>query len=157
MKEGKKPEYPETTPDNKIQKMPHTNALKFKPQARLELALYHWWQVRKADVLNIILHVTPGLSDTTGPRALYRCKAVLLFYIVCNDNHHHHHHRKVQFEIFYNLLTALPTVSNTYAQVAWAQSCVNHMQHIEHLSHATCRVMCHVVQSNSSAIKFDRV
>ena len=40
----------------------------------------------------------------------------------------------------YNLLTALWTVSNTLAQVARAQSCANHEQHIQHLSRATCRV-----------------
>ena len=32
-------------------------------------------------------------------------------------------------------------VSNTYAQVARAQSCANHMQHIEHSSRVTCRVL----------------
>ena len=37
---------------------------------------------------------------------------------------------------FYNLLTAPRTVSNTYAQVARAQSCANHEQHIERLSSA---------------------
>ena len=41
------------------------------------------------------------------------------------------------FEIFYNLLTAPRTVSNTYAQVARAQSCANHVQHIERLSRAS--------------------
>ena len=41
---------------------------------------------------------------------------------------------------FYNLLTALRTVSNTYAQVAQAQSCANHVQHTERSSRATCRV-----------------
>ena len=41
------------------------------------------------------------------------------------------------FEIFYNLLTAPRTVSNTYAQVARAQPCANHMQHIERLSRAS--------------------
>ena len=30
--------------------------------------------------------------------------------------------------------------ANTYAQVAKAQSCANHVQHIERLSRATCRV-----------------
>ena len=50
MKEGRKPEYPEKTLDE-LQKMPHTEARKFKPQTRLELAL--WWQARKADVLTI--------------------------------------------------------------------------------------------------------
>ena len=38
----------------------------------------------------------------------------------------------------YNLLTALWTVSNTYAQVAGAQLCSNHMQHVRCLAHATC-------------------
>ena len=37
MKEGKKPEYPQKTPDDELQKMPHTKAR--KPQARLEPAL----------------------------------------------------------------------------------------------------------------------
>ena len=41
---------------------------------------------------------------------------------------------------FYNLLTAPQTVSNMYAQAAQAQSCANHMQHIERLSRATCSV-----------------
>ena len=38
MKEGRKPEYPEKTPGDELQKMPHTAARKFKPQARLEPA-----------------------------------------------------------------------------------------------------------------------
>ena len=33
--------------------MPHSKAWKFKPQSRLEPALKHWWQARKADVLAI--------------------------------------------------------------------------------------------------------
>ena len=41
---------------------------------------------------------------------------------------------------FYNLFTESQTVSNTYAQVARAHSCANHVQHIERLSRATCRV-----------------
>ena len=36
MKEGRKPEYPEKTPGNELQKMPHTTARRFKSQARLE-------------------------------------------------------------------------------------------------------------------------
>ena len=43
---------------------------------------------------------------------------------------------KAQFEIFYNLLTAPRTV-NPYAQVARAQSCANHVQHIERLLRAS--------------------
>ena len=51
MKEGKKLEYPEKPPDDERQKMPHTTALKFMPQPRLEPAFKRWWQVWKADVL----------------------------------------------------------------------------------------------------------
>ena len=36
MKEGRKPEYLEKTPGDELQKMPHTTARRFKPQARLE-------------------------------------------------------------------------------------------------------------------------
>ena len=43
------------------------------------------------------------------------------------------------------------------SQEAWAQSCANHMQHIQRFSRATCHVTCHVVPKDSSAIKFDRV
>ena len=39
MKDGRKPEYPEKTFGDELQKMPHTKAPKFKPQARLEPAL----------------------------------------------------------------------------------------------------------------------
>ena len=33
MKEGRKAEYPEKTPGDKLQKMPHTKAWRFKPLA----------------------------------------------------------------------------------------------------------------------------
>ena len=36
---GVGPEDPEKTPDEELQKMPHTKARKFKPQARLEPTL----------------------------------------------------------------------------------------------------------------------
>ena len=38
MKEGMKPEYPEKTPGDELQKMPNTKAQRCKPQARLEPA-----------------------------------------------------------------------------------------------------------------------
>ena len=44
------------------------------------------------------------------------------------------------FFFFYNPLTALQTVSNTYAQVGRVQLCANHVQHIEGMSRATCSV-----------------
>ena len=64
---------------------------------------------------------------------------------------------KAQFEIFCccNLLTAPRTISNSYTQVARAQSCANHVQHIERLSRATRRVTCHVVRMDISAIKLE--
>ena len=59
MKEGRKPEHPEKTPNDELQKMPHTKARKIKPQLRLEPALQRWWQARKADVLTITPRVAP--------------------------------------------------------------------------------------------------
>ena len=53
MKEGTKPKYPEKTPDDELQKIPHTKARKSKPQPRLEPSLLRWWQARKAGVLTI--------------------------------------------------------------------------------------------------------
>ena len=42
MKEVRKPEYPEKTPGDELQKVLHTKARRFKPQARLEPAQQHW-------------------------------------------------------------------------------------------------------------------
>ena len=58
MKERRKPECPENTPEDELQKMPHT---KFKPQPRLKPALEHWWrgEARKADVSSITPRVRP--------------------------------------------------------------------------------------------------
>ena len=61
MREVRKPEFPEKTPNDELQKMPHTKARKFKPQPRLEPAFYNWWQARKADVLTTTLRVVPTL------------------------------------------------------------------------------------------------
>ena len=71
MKEGRKPEYPEKTPGDELQKMPHTTARRFKPQARLQPAPQHWWQARKADMLiatprvNILSLLTETSSRTS--------------------------------------------------------------------------------------------
>ena len=65
MKEGRKPEYPEKTPGDELQEMPHPTARRFKLRARLEPA--HWWQARKADVLTVTPHVAPDLHfDVDG-------------------------------------------------------------------------------------------
>ena len=45
-------------------------------------------------------------------------------------------------DFFYNLLAAPRTVSNTYTQVVKAQSCENHVQHIERLSHNHVKITC---------------
>ena len=69
MKEGRKQEYPEKTPGNELQKMPHTTARRFKPQARkadmltvtLRVAPRLRWQARKADMLTVTSRVAPRL------------------------------------------------------------------------------------------------
>ena len=55
-----------------------------------------------------------------------------------NNNSYHIERRNSRF--FYNLLTAPWTVSNRYALMARVQLRANHMQHIQRLSRATCRV-----------------
>ena len=77
------------------------------------------------------------------------------FLRACNNNNNRIQSSNLRF--FYNLLTAPRIVSNTHVQVARAQSCPNHVQHTERLSRATCRITCHVVRRDSSAMKFDRV
>ena len=59
MKEGRKPEYPEKTLDDELQKVPHSKARRFKPQARLEPARQHLWQAMKADMLTVTPRVAP--------------------------------------------------------------------------------------------------
>ena len=68
MKEGRKPEYPEKTPGDEFQKMPHTTARRFKPPARLKHAQKHWWQARKADMLTVTFHASSTL--------VYQCFSV---------------------------------------------------------------------------------
>ena len=63
---------------------------------------------------------------------------------------------KGAIQIFCNLLTASRTISNMYVKVAQAPSCAIHMQHMERLSCTTCRVMCQVVRTDSSAVRNDR-
>ena len=41
---------------------------------------------------------------------------------------------------------------DTYAQVAQAQLCANQAQHIERLSHATCRFTCHLVRRTAQLL-----
>ena len=52
-----------------------------------------------------------------------------------NDNNNNNNNNRIE-----RRNSKLLTVSLTYAQVARAQSCANHVQHIEHLSRATCSV-----------------
>ena len=74
-----------------------------------------------------------------------------------SNNNNNNRIQRCNSRFFCNLLTLPRTICNMYAQVAWAQLCANHVQHIVHLSCVTCHVMCHVVWRDSSAIKFERV
>ena len=76
-----------------------------------------------------------------------------------NNHHHHHHHRRRRRIQRRNsrFFTISSLRREPYAQVVRAQSCANHVQHIERLSRATRRVTCHVVRRDSSAMKSDRV
>ena len=73
MKEGRKPEYPEKIPDDELQKIPHTKARKFKPQPRLEPALQHRWQAKKADVPTMTPRVEPIVMQPTNRQAPLDC------------------------------------------------------------------------------------
>ena len=68
MKEGRKPEYPEKTPGDELQKMPHATARRFKPQARLEPTQQHWWQARKTDEQTVTPRVAPSRSGRLTTR-----------------------------------------------------------------------------------------
>ena len=67
------------------------------------------------------------------------CLVYHVFHLNNNDNNDRTEKRNSRF---HNLLTPPRTVSNTYAPVARAQSCANHVQHIERLSCTTCCVPC---------------
>ena len=76
---GRKSECPENTPNDEIQKMPLIKAQKFKPQPRLEPALHHWWQARRADVRAnhyTARSVMDTVQGTSGPES---CKCLLRF------------------------------------------------------------------------------
>ena len=45
------------TPGDKLQKMSHTTAQRFKLQARLKPTQQHWRKARKADMLTVTPHV----------------------------------------------------------------------------------------------------
>ena len=61
------------------------------------------------------------------------------FCSIDNNNNSNNNNRiqRSYSRFFYNLVTVPWTVSNTYAQVAGAKPCANHVQHIERLSHAS--------------------
>ena len=69
------------------------------------------------------------------------------FFLNKNNNNHIQRHN---LRFLYNLLTALQTISNTYTQMAQAQLRALSAYHVQ-------RVVCHMVQRDSSAIKYDRV
>ena len=74
----------------------------------------------------------PITVERLGP-----CDGQGIFHID-NDNNDRIDRRDSRFFFFYNLLTAPRTVCNTYTQVAMAQLCANHVQHIGRSSRVTC-------------------
>ena len=82
-----------------------------------------------------------------------------------NNNRIQRRNSRVVFACLLLLLFCIFTISllrrepspTTYTQVARAQSCANHVQHIERSPRATCHVTCHVVRKDSSAVKYDKV
>ena len=75
-------------------------------------------------------------------------------YKVLYSNNNSIQRRKSRF--FLQSLYCAANRLQLYAQVARAQLRANRVQHIERLSRATCRVTCHLVRRDSSAIKFDK-
>ena len=69
MKEGRTPKYPEKTPGDKLQEMPHTSARRLKPQARLEPVQWHWCKARKAEMLTATPHVAPNTDEIEQEQA----------------------------------------------------------------------------------------
>ena len=53
MKEGRKPEYPEKTPGDELQKMPHTTARRFKPKRDSNPRSSIGGRLGKADMLTV--------------------------------------------------------------------------------------------------------
>ena len=85
------------------------------------------------------------------PGFRYSCPQCLIS--TSNNNNNHIQRRYLRF---FTISSQCRKLSNTHAHVAQAESCANHVQHIERLSRATCRATCHLVRRDSSAIKFDR-
>ena len=79
MKEERKLECLEKTPDGKLQKMPHTKAREFKPQPRLKPTLWQWWQARKADMLTITPCVAPKSKVYLYHLLAFGCLQLLSF------------------------------------------------------------------------------
>ena len=71
MKEWRKPEFPEKIPGDELQKMPHTRAQRFKPQARLkpEIAPSHRKAYLGGDPISNILFPTDHRKQITGSRS----------------------------------------------------------------------------------------
>ena len=72
-----------------------------------------------------------------------------------NNDNNRIQRRNLRFLTISSLHHKLPPIRT----LKWPRrkSCANHVQHMECVSHATCCVVCHMVQSDSSAMKSDRV
>ena len=78
-----------------------------------------------------------GESLVSNTNSVLESDAVQIIIIINNNNNNNNRIQRRYSRFFYNLLTAPRTVSNMYAQVARAQPCANHVQHIERLSRAS--------------------
>ena len=74
MKEGRKLEYPEKTPGDELQKMPHTTVRRFKPRRDSNSHNSIGDRARKADVLTVTPRVAPYLHELAGLRDYYACR-----------------------------------------------------------------------------------
>ena len=75
MKEGRKPECLEKTPDDELQKVPRTKAWKLKSPPRLEPTLQHCWLAGKADVLTVWPQA--ALVNCVGVACTSDCQALV--------------------------------------------------------------------------------
>ena len=116
---------PGKSPTGKVGIKPRSAAFKVDT-----LPLGQWGGVKRAITLPSLIIITTNNNNNNSSSSSSN-----------NGNNNHIEKNNSRFFFFFcNLLTASQTVSNMYAQVARAQSCANHVQHIERLSCATCWV-----------------
>ena len=78
-----------------------------------------------------------------------------LVLVYCNNNNNNSNNQVERCNSRFCTVSSLHGEPSPTRTLWWPEH--SHVQHINRLSHATCHVVCHVVQKDSSAIKFDRV